>query len=110
MAGIRKWWVYGPCGEGGSQRFHLETRHRLDRVDAALQPNAYFRGSAEQLREQLRVHQQQLLPELPVGYRWVGPQLVDDVCSAVLGVPRGAGKSEAASVSHSNRYDVHEAA
>lgn len=103
------WWAYGPSGESRLQRFHLETLNRLDRVDGGLQPNAYYGQSAEQLRAQLREQQQHLLPTLPAGYRWLGPQLVEDVCTAVLRLPAGAGKSASTSATCRN-HTVLEAA
>jgi hypothetical protein len=69
-------------------QYHLETLYRLDRVGtrvpghgdtSALQPSQYYGQGAEALREMLRVRQHALLPTAPAGYRWLGPQLIEEV-------------------------------
>lgn len=88
-------------------QFHLETVYRLDRVGArlgdhsgvpALQPSEYCGQSTETLRELLRVRQHTLLPRAPLGYRWIGPQLIREVPCAVVQAPTGAGKLHGASI------------
>lgn len=76
------WWAYTEGGRS-SQYFHLETLYRLEQVSAAsreapLTRSQYFGVPVEQLREMVRARQDTLLPGLPEGYVWVGPQLVEE--------------------------------
>ena len=96
------WWLYA------NDRFvgqcHLETLYRLDRVGArlgdhsgvgTLQPSEYYGQSTESLRELLRVRQHSLLPRMPAGHRWLGPQLIREVKCSVIELASGTGKLHA---------------
>lgn len=74
------WMAYTP-GDRPSKYFHCETLYRLDRVGAgaALVPSQHFGVHEHQLREILRLRAAALLPRLPNGYRWIGPQLIEQV-------------------------------
>lgn len=96
------WWLYANDRFVG--QYHLETLYRLDRVGArlgdhsgvgALQPSEYYGQSTERLRELLRVRQHLLLPRVPVGHRWIGPQLIRETQCSVLKMPSGTGKLRA---------------
>lgn len=93
------WWLYSQ--ERFVGHYHLETLYRLDRGGArlgdhssvgTLQPSEYYGQSTEALRELVRVRQHILLPRVPAGYRWLGPQLVHEVPCALVEVPTGTGK------------------
>lgn len=77
------WWAY-TVGGRSSQYFHLETLYRHEQNSAASREAPFTRSQyygipLEQLREMLRARQDSLLPLLPEGYVWVGPQLVEDI-------------------------------
>jgi hypothetical protein len=79
------WWAYSRGGRR-SQYFHLETLYRIERarapgLAAAFTRTEYYGVPVEQLREQVRERQAALLPRLPEGYIWVGPQLVEDIAA-----------------------------
>lgn len=79
------WLAYTPS-DRVSKFFHLITLYRLDRVGDAVHgrhiPSQYYGMSGEALREHVRVRQAALLPKLPSGYSWIGPQLIEDVSPA----------------------------
>lgn len=96
------WWLYANDRFVG--RYHLETLYRLDRVGArlgdhsgvgTLQPSEYYGQSTESLRELLRVRQHSLLPRVPAGHRWIGPQLIREAQCSVIEVAPGTGKLNA---------------
>ena len=93
------WWLYAHDRFVGNR--HLKTLYRLDRVAArlgddsgvcTLQPGEYYGQTTEKLRELLRLRQQSLLPRVPAGHRWIGPQLVQEVPCTVVHTRIGAGK------------------
>jgi len=81
------WWAQPTC-ERVSKHFHLETLYRLDRVQygcqARLVPSQFYGMSEAEARQYLAPRQVALLPKLPAGYRWIGPQLIENV----PGLPR----------------------
>jgi hypothetical protein len=81
------WWAQTTC-ERVSKHFHLETLYRLDRVQdgsqARLVPSQFYGMSEAEARQYLTPRQAALLPKLPAGYRWIGPQLIENV----PGLPR----------------------
>ena len=96
------WWLYAQ--ERFVGQYHLETLYRLDRVGArlgdhsgvaTLQPSEYYGQTNESLREMLRVRQHMLLPRVPAGHRWIGPQLIREVPCSIVQTPVGAGKLHA---------------
>lgn len=77
------WMAYTPTGRP-SKHHHLVTLYRLDRVgilglNAALVPSQHCGMAPERLAEMLRLREKALLPKLPAGYRWVGPQVIEDM-------------------------------
>lgn len=93
------WWLYSQ--ERFVGHYHVETLYRLDRVGArlgdhsgvgTLQPSEYYGQSSETLRELVRVRQHTLLPRVPAGYRWLGPQLVQEFPCALAEVATCSGK------------------
>lgn len=69
------WHAYTASGRP-SKYFHVESFERL-RPDTAPGP---FQGlSASQLRAYAVQRQGALLPRLPRGYAWIGPQLIEEV-------------------------------
>ena len=77
------WWAYTGGGRC-SQYFHLETLYPLERASApgsaaTFARSQYYGVPVEQLRQLICAQQNALLPRLPDGYLWVGPQLVEDV-------------------------------
>lgn len=93
------WWAYTP-GDRVSKHFHLETIYRLDKVGGCgtaavtLIPSPFYGMTEEQLRRHMLVRQAALLPKLPAGYRWIGPQLVEDVApTSAVSTMRTAGTS-----------------
>lgn len=93
------WWLYADGRFLGN--CHLETLYRLDRVDARLgdhsavsplEPSEHYGHTTEELRELLHGRQQALLPRVPAGHRWIGPQLVQELPCMVVHTRIGAGK------------------
>jgi len=86
------WWAQ-TTSERVSKHFHLETLYRLDRVQhgcqARLVPSQFYGMSEAEARQYLASRQAALLPKLPAGYRWIGPQLIENV----PGLPRCGGRS-----------------
>jgi len=82
------WFAYTPT-ERLSKHFHLETLYRFDRVGcgetAALIPSQFYGLDKDQLRKHLVVRQAALLPKLPAGYCWIGPQVVEDLAPGQVG-------------------------
>lgn len=73
-------WMAYTAGGRTSRYFHLETLYRLNRSEAfALAASPLHDMSIAQLRELLLARQAALLPRLPTGYQWVGPELVENV-------------------------------
>ena len=96
------WWLYANDRFVG--QYHLETLYRLDRVGArlgdhsgvaTLQPSEYYGQTTESLREMLRVRQLTLLPRVPTGHRWIGPQLIREAQCSVIEMALGTGKLQA---------------
>lgn len=81
------WGTQTPC-ERVSKHFHLETLYRLDRVQhgsqAMLVPSQFYGMGEAEARQYLEPRQAALLPHLPAGYLWIGPQLIENV----PGMPR----------------------
>jgi hypothetical protein len=82
------WWAQ-TANERTSKHFHIETIYRLDRVASGkgnmmLTPSNFYGMSEPQAREYLMARQAALLPKIPNGYRWIGPQLIENV----VGTPR----------------------
>ena len=81
------WWAQTTC-ERVSKHFHLETLYRLDRVQhgsqAMLVPSQFYGMGEAESRQYLAPRQAGLLLKLPTGYRWIGPQLIENV----PGLPR----------------------
>ncbi len=73
-------WMAYTAGGRISRYFHLETLYRLNRTEAfALVASPFQDMSTAQLRELLQARQAALLPRLPTGYQWVGPELIENV-------------------------------
>ena len=96
------WWLYANDRFVG--QYHVETLYRLDRVGArpgdhsgvgTLLPSEYYGQSTESLRELLRVRQHSLLPRVPAGHRWIGPQLIRETQCSVIEMAPGTGKQRA---------------
>ena len=81
------WWAQ-TTSERVSKHFHLETLYRLDRVQHGSQvmlvPSQFYGMGEAEVRQYLAPRQAALLPKLPAGYRWIGPQLIENV----PGLPR----------------------
>lgn len=78
------WWAHTPT-ERVSKHFHVEILYRLERAPAGtgkvmLTPTGFYGMSEQQAREYLLARQAALLPKLPTGYRWIGPQLIENIC------------------------------
>ena len=94
------WCAYTPTGRLSTYR-HIEILYRLDRIECgavtSLIPSQYYGLSVHQLGELLRVRERAHLPKLPEGYRWVGPQVLEDhvpdatMTAAARIAPAGAG-------------------
>jgi len=86
------WWAQTTC-ERASKHFHLETLYRLDRVQygcqARLVPSQFYGMSEAEARQYLAPRKAALLPKLPAGYRWIGPQLIENV----PGLPRAVARA-----------------
>lgn len=77
------WMGYTATGRP-SKHFHLVTLYRLERVgvlglNAALVPSQYYGMANESLATMLRLRERALLPNLPPDYRWVGPEVIEDM-------------------------------
>lgn len=91
------WWAYGQGDRHGHERrFHLETLYKLSVTGDgknALQRTEFASMTLEQMREYLCRAQDTLLPQLPEGHRWIGPEVVEDI--RVMLAPAAMGKAGA---------------
>lgn len=82
------WWAQ-TANERTSKFFHIETLYRLDRIasdgggsNVMLTPSNFYGMSEAQAREYVMARQAARLPKLPNGYRWIGPQLIENIAGA----------------------------
>lgn len=76
------WWARTPT-DRESKYFHSETLYRLDRRvvgdDQVHLVKSSFFGMSEGSARVYFAGRGRLLPDLPPGYRWIGPTLIEDV-------------------------------